>query len=150
MSERTPYLSAMLIMDPRGNSGLISLMFPRSGSPGGCGMGTVLSAMLSCHWQAKRTMEFRLGMGWFEGETRGAIEVTRHRIIYDPGLGAENHCGCTTKELVCRGRYTDAQHGMLWSTGPASLAVDSKRRFSRSTRSSATPCKAPRHGIMQC
>lgn len=48
MSVHTPYLSAMLIMDPRGNSGLISLMFPRSGSPGGCGMGTVLSAMLSC------------------------------------------------------------------------------------------------------
>lgn len=48
MSKPTPYLSAMFIMDPRGNSGLISLILPRSGSPGGCGMGTVLSAMLSC------------------------------------------------------------------------------------------------------
>lgn len=89
-------------------------------------------------------------MGRFEGEIRGAIEVMGHRIIYDPGLGAENHCGCTTTELLRRGRDTDAPHGMLWSTGPASLAVGSKRRFSRSTRSSATPCKEPRHGIMQC
>lgn len=86
-------------------------------------------------------MEFRLGMGWFEGETRGTMEVMGHRIIYDPGLGAENHGGCTTKELVYRGRYTDTQLAMPWSTGPASLAVDIERRFSRSTRSSAAPCK---------
>lgn len=62
-------------MDPRGNSGLISLMFPRSGNPGGCGMGTVLSAILSYALAIEEDNGVQVRYGWFEEETGAPVEV---------------------------------------------------------------------------